>query len=281
MYQTILLCTDGSPSADVATDAAIWLAHKLNARIEALYVTDIRLLEGPWLADLGGALGAQPYAALVPQLEEIQKQKADTILTAVRKKCDALSVPCNLAHETGALASLMLHYETRTDLVVLGQRGEHAQWTGEMLGSSVERLIRASIKPTLVTPSAFRPIQRILIATDGSPGADKALHAGLELASLLHAEIILLTVCLRDTEEAAGRVLRDAQEEAETRGIKPRIQLVHGEPEIEILRWAAETRADLIVMGAYGHSRLREFVLGSITHQVIRQAEAPVLLARG
>lgn len=281
MYKNILLCTDGSPSAGVAADAAVWLAQKLSARIQALYVTDIRLLEGPWLSDLGGALGAQPYTALVPQLQTIQAEKADTILAGVRNKCDAHGVPCTVAHETGQLASLMLQYERQADLVALGQRGEHAAWTGEMLGSSVERLVRASIKPTLVTPAAFHPIQRILIATDGSPGADKALHAGLELAGLLRAEVMLLTACQRDTEESAGRALRDAQEEAETRGIKPRVELVHGDPETEILRWAGEIRADLIVMGAYGHSRIREFVLGSITHHVIRKAEVPVLLARG
>ena len=60
MYKDILFCTDGSPAADVAGDYAIWFAKKLGARLRALYITDIRLLEGPWMADLSSAVGAQP-----------------------------------------------------------------------------------------------------------------------------------------------------------------------------------------------------------------------------
>jgi nucleotide-binding universal stress UspA family protein len=281
MYKNILLCTDGSPAADVAVDGAIWMAGKLGAGIHGLYVTDIRMLEGPWFADLGGAAGAQPYAALVPQLQEIQREKADMLLGNIQKKCRQQDVPCEVFHETGLLTTTVLDYERRADLVVLGQRGEHAQWTGNMLGSGVERVVRASIKPTLVMPASFRPISRILLAYDGSDGADKALEAGLDLAGKLGAEVTLLTACYRDNEDSAAQALRKAKEEAELQGVKPHAQLAHGDAEVEILKWVDQTKADLIVMGAYGHSRLREFFLGSITHQVMRKATVPLLLARG
>lgn len=281
MYKNILLCTDGSPAADVATDCAIWLAGKLTARIHALYVTDIRVLEGPWLADLAGAVGAQPYAALVPRLQDIHREKADSLLGTVGKNCQAHGVAFELAHETGNLIPTMLQYEHNADLVVLGQRGEHAQWSGEMLGSSVERMIRASIKPALITPDTFRPIRRILIAYDGSLGAKKALHDGLDLAAKLDADIFLMTACYRDTEETASTILQEAQQQALARNLKVHVQLTHGDAEVQILYWADQGQADLIVMGAYGHTRIREFVLGSTTHQVIRKATVPVLLARG
>src|SRR6266404_55650 len=155
MYKSILLCTDGSPAAEVAGDYAIWFARKLGARLRALYVTDIRLLEGPWMADLSGALGAQPYVALLPQLERIQSEKATTILAAVEKRCRDAGIPCETAHETGGLMQVMLNHEERADMVVLGQRGEHAAWSAGILGSSVERMVRASAKPCLVTPEKF------------------------------------------------------------------------------------------------------------------------------
>jgi nucleotide-binding universal stress UspA family protein len=281
MYKNILLCTDGSPAADVAADGAIWLAGKIGAGIHGLYVTDIRMLEGPWFADLSGAAGAQPYAALVPQLEEIQREKADLLLGIIQKKCRQQDVPCEVFHETGSLVSTVLDYERRADLVVLGQRGEHAEWSGNMLGSGVERIVRASIKPALVMSAAFRPITRVLVAYDGSPGAEKALEAGLDLAVQLRAEVILLTACYRENEESAAQALHKAKEEAENRGLKPNAQLAHGDAEVEILKWVVQSKADLIVMGAYGHSRLREFFLGSITHQVMRKAAVPLLLARG
>jgi nucleotide-binding universal stress UspA family protein len=281
MYNHILLCTDGSPAADIAADHALWLAERLAARIEVLYVTDIRILEGPWLADFAGAVGAQPYAALVPQIEQIQKEKADTILNAIRAKCAARNIPNEIYHETGNLVPIVLQHEHRADLVVIGQRGEHAPWNLGMLGSSVERVVRASIKPALVTADSFRPIQRILIAHDGSNASRKALNDGLDLAGHLKAAVTLLTACHPSTEETAATFLREARQLAEQRNLKPHIQLVHGDPEIEILHNAHEIGADLVVMGAYGHTRIREFVLGSTTHHVIRKTTLPVLLVRG
>ena len=72
--KSILLCTDGSAGAAAATQYAVQFAARLGARVQAVYVTDIRILEGPLLADISGALGAQPYAALVPQLNEWQQE---------------------------------------------------------------------------------------------------------------------------------------------------------------------------------------------------------------
>ncbi|MBM3858426.1 MAG: universal stress protein [Verrucomicrobia bacterium] len=281
MYKRILLCTDGSPAADVAAEYSIWLAEKFSAGMVALYITDIRLLEGPWLADLAGAVGAQPYAALVPQLENIQREKADAIHTAVQKKCQQHNIPCELIHDTGSLVSTMLRHEQRADIVVLGQHGEHAQWSHGMLGSGVERILRASLKPALVTPDSFRPIQRILIAYDGSSGARRALQDGLELAQRLGCETTLLTACQNTSEDVAAGFLREARQEAETRQINAHAQLAHGDAEVAILHWTLQTKADLIVMGAYGHTRIREFILGSTTQQVLQKATVPVLLARG
>ena len=68
MIKSILFCTDGSDYSNVACDYALWLAQKLGARIEALHVTDVRLLEAPLLADLSGAIGAQPYQAFAASI---------------------------------------------------------------------------------------------------------------------------------------------------------------------------------------------------------------------
>jgi nucleotide-binding universal stress UspA family protein len=281
MFKNILLCTDGSPAAAVAGDYAIWLAHRLKARVRILYVTDIRILEGPMLADLSGAVGAQPYTALLPQLKQLQSEKANTILDAAAKRCRAKGVDCEVFHDTGSLVHTMLEHERTADLVVLGQRGEHAQWLGDMLGASVERMVRASIKPCLVTPGKFHEITHALLAYDGSAESAKALHAGLNLASVLRIKITIITACQREHEETASRVLQQAHELARERKIPAEAQLVHGNAETEILRLCDETHADLIVMGAYGHTRIRELILGSTTSHVIRKARVPVLLARG
>jgi nucleotide-binding universal stress UspA family protein len=281
MYKHILLCTDGSPAAIVATDYAIWFAKKLSGHLHALYITDIRLLEGPLLADIAGALGAAPYPALLPQLQQLQRDRADAILRAVQQRCREAHVPCELAHQTGNLTQVMLEHEKRADLVVLGQRGEHAPWSAGLLGSSVERMVRASIKPCLVTPEKFRQIKHILIAHDGSVESNKALHAGLGLAAALDTDTTILTVCQREQEESASKTLHDALQQARRHKLKAQAQLAHGTAETEILAFADKLGADLIVMGAYGHTRIRELILGSTTSQVLRKTTVPVLLVRG
>jgi nucleotide-binding universal stress UspA family protein len=281
MYKNILLCTDGSPAADVAADYAIGLAKKLGGRIVALYVTDVRILEGPLLADISGALGAQPYSTLLPQLEQIQRDKADTILQAISRRCADRGVEHKVAHETGSLLHTMLDYERHADLVVLGQRGEHARWSGDMLGSSGERMVRASVKPCLVTSDRFRPIKHILLAHDGSAESNKALRAGINLAADLGVELTIVTVCQRDNEEAASKILQQAHQQALDSKLAAHAQLGHGNAETEILKLCEQIDADLIVMGAYGHTRIRELILGSTTSHVMRKSGVPVLLVRG
>ena len=280
MYKSILLGTDGSSAAEVAADYAIWFANQLGARLRVLYITDIRLLEGPWMSDLSGAVGAQPYVALVPQIQKFQRDKAAMILAAAEKRCDDAHVTCETAHETGGLVQVLLDYEQRTDLVVLGQRGEHARWSGGMLGSSVERMVRASIKPCLVTPEKFQPIGHLLLAYDGSIESGKALQAGIDLVLALGARVTIITVCQSETEESASKVLNDAVQLARGHGLKPQAQLVHGNAEAEILNHCEKIEATLIVMGAYGHTRIRELILGSTTSHVMRKAPVPVLLVR-
>jgi nucleotide-binding universal stress UspA family protein len=176
----------------------------------------------------------------------------------------------------------MLQYEQRADLVVLGQRGEHAKWLEDALGSSVERMVRASVKPCLVTPDKFSGIEHILIAHDGSAESTKALRSGLDLAADLGTGVTIVTVCQEENRAAAAaKILKEAEGQAQVHKLSVHPELGHGHPEAEILRVCEEVGAELIVMGAYGHTRIRELILGSTTSQVLRESHVPVLLVRG
>jgi nucleotide-binding universal stress UspA family protein len=280
MYKSILLCTDGSPTAEVAGDYAIWFAKKLSASLRALYVTDIRLLEGPWLADLSGAVGAQAYSAMLPQLQKIQEEKAAMVLAAASERSQKSGVACETVHETGGLVRAILDQERQADLVVLGQHGEHEEWSDEMLGSGVERVVRASVKPCLVTPKEFHEISHMLVAYDGSEESNKALRAAIVLATALGVKMTITTVAALGGEDAAAALLEKARQRALGGNVKANVEVLHGDPEDEILELRETIAADLIVMGAYGHTRIRELILGSTTSHVIRKATVPVLLVR-
>jgi len=81
-------------------------------------------------------------------------------------------------------------------------------------------------------------------------------------------------------EDAAAALLEKAKQRALGGNVKANVEVLHGDPEEGILQLRETVGADLIVMGAYGHTRIRELILGSTTSHVIRKAAVPVLLVR-
>ena len=149
------------------------------------------------------------------------------------------------------------------------------------LGSSVERIVRASIKPCLVAPGKFRQVQHMLIAFDGSAESGKALLAGIALAPALGAKVTITMVAALGADDATFEALHKAKQEAMQAGVAAYAEPLHGDPEIQILELKESIGADLIIMGAYGHTRIRELILGSTTSHVLRKSDVPVLLVRG
>jgi nucleotide-binding universal stress UspA family protein len=280
MIKTILLCVDGSKYAETATSYVLWLSKQLKARINALSVVDIQMLEGPLMADLSGVIGVQPFQSLVPQMRDLYDKKARAALEEVVADARREGILCETSVQSGLLVDIILEAEKTAELVVLGQRGEGFEATGEWLGTKVERVVRKSIKPCLVTPQEFRPIRSILAAYDGSQHANHALYAAFELSKSLQASLTILTVETVQDEEQKSWALKEAMDLASRQEIEAKPLALHGTPEEKILEVASSGKHDLVVVGAYGHTRLRELILGSVTNYLIQKSPIPVLLVR-
>lgn len=281
MIRSLMVCTDGSPHADTACDYAIDLSVRLQAQLSALHVVDARLLEGPLMADLSNWIGAQPYGAQVPQFRELLDRKGETILEAFTQRCAAKNLSPATFQGSGHPVHIILEEEAKAELLVLGQKGEHAGWSEYLMGSTVERVVRQSLKPCLVTPDAFRPISKAVVAFDGSGHAAKALHEAIELAQALNIALSLVTVADPETPEGrAEQILKDGLKLVKAHAFEADSAVVKGKPADAILDYARAQKGDLIVMGAFGHSRIREMILGSTTARVVASAGLPVLLVR-
>jgi nucleotide-binding universal stress UspA family protein len=135
----------------------------------------------------------------------------------------------------------------------------------------------------------------ILVAIDGSPDAEAALHHAVSLARDQHAKLVLLTVMPpptpqmpgpgmappppADPEEVFARILRDAAD-ALPDDVGVQTRLVRGKPGRRIIEVASESCCDLIVMGFHGHGRLHQALAGSVSDTVLRASHLPVLLMR-
>jgi nucleotide-binding universal stress UspA family protein len=174
--KTILLCTDGSSFAENVYKYGAWFATKVNAQINVLSVTDIRSQKVASTGNLSGTIGLGASEQLLNELVNLEHEKAKLnnqrarlILQNAAETLKAEGIEkFNLTHKTGFLVDCFHEFEENSDLIVLGKRGEAADFASGHLGANVDRIVRSSHKPCLVTPRDFKPIDRILVTYDGS-----------------------------------------------------------------------------------------------------------------
>jgi nucleotide-binding universal stress UspA family protein len=286
--ERILLCTDGSVFAQGSYQSGAWFAQRLGAAIEVLHVTDIQAKVRAEAANFSGSIGIDASDHLLQQLVDLEHQKAKLshqqaklILQSAAKTLEELGVTAvQTTHKAGVLVDLLPELETTVDLVILGKRGETAELASGHLGANLERIIRASHKPCLVTSRQFRPINRVLLAYDGSTNGQKMLQFLLASPAFQGLALHLITVAKVAVDPTAQKQLQAAQAQAQQAGFDPVAALVVGHPEMAIADYVEQQAIDLLVMGAYGHRRIRHLVIGSTTAQILRSSHIPVLVFR-
>lgn len=283
----ILLCTDGSPYSQVSYEYAAWLAQRIEFEIEVLYVTDRREEQAVQNPDFSGSIGIDSYQNLLKELVEIEAarakinhQRAKIILQEAEKFFgDRHIYNIKLTHETGSFVDLFHKFESDSNLIILGKRGENADFATEHLGSNLERIVRSSHKPCLVTPREYKPINRIMLAYDGGKSCQKAVNYLAKLPTFSGLELHITIVAHRDDRTAITH-LETASEIVQISGFKPICKVLHGDTESAMEKYIDHNQIDLLLMGAYGHSRIRYLVIGSTTAQMLRSSHIPVCLFR-
>lgn len=280
MIKRIMICTDGSQYGEAALEYGVYLAGALNASLIALHVIDSRLLEGPLMADISGWVGATPYSAQLRQFREFFQQKGEAVLAACTERFQAAGLTrVETRLKMGHPARVILEEEARAEMVIMGRRGEHEPWMGDLLGSNAERVSRQSVKPCLLTPGHFAPFTRIMAAYDGSAHASQAVTEAAELAQALKCPLVVVTADNGDAQAAEG-ILADGLQLAQSHADDVRGERLPGAA-VEVLPDAvSRLECDLVVAGAYGHSRIREMIIGSATTRLLAATEAPVMLVR-
>jgi nucleotide-binding universal stress UspA family protein len=279
MIKSILLAVDGSAFTEPVLHYGIELSKKFQAYLRVLTVIDIRIFE--WAV----AIGVEGFAPIIPSSgyqEESQKildQKAEEVLKKTEILLKSEKVDYILEKESGNPVDLICEKAKLADMIILGARGEFAKWSDKMLGATLEAITRLSIKPVFISPKEFKPIEKIMLAYDGSENSNKALGLAAFFASKLSLPLFLLNV--NDSEDAATKIVQEARDYLGPHHIQNIEQkITAGEPTEQIINIGKEEKIDLIIMGSYGHSRIREAILGSTTVQTMRKATSPVLMAR-
>jgi len=281
--KTLLICTDGSNYSQQACHYAAWLAKRTEVQIKILYVTDLRQFEIPAMADLSGSLGIQPFEGMIAQLQELEKAKAKFIeeqsLSVFEN--EGLAGRTSFHYETGLLVDVIKDFADDVDMIFLGKRGENANYAAEHLGSMLERVVRSVKVPCFVSNREYRKIDNLAIAYDGGESCRKAVDYICMQASLLEGVRIHVLGCVEGhDEDAVSERLSRAEERLNAAGITPVCEMLSGVVESAIADYVVDTDIDLLVLGAYGHSRIRELLIGSTTTELLRRCHVPVLCFR-
>ena len=279
MIKTILVALDGSEHADAALQYALWLAERVRATVLGLHVIDVVSIEGSFLHDISGSLGFEPYLDFSAKMREALRERGGVLLETFTKRCAGRGVPCDTTLATGIVANEICDQARVADLVVIGHRGVNEQFSTGLLGSTTESVARKSPKPVFVSPMRFKEIRRPLLAYDGSQRASAAMHAAAEVASALSLPLTVIHVAREEAAEGT-RVLDEARRYLHSYGLALSCETILGHPHQRIVDIIRERNHDLLFIGAYGHSRIIEMVLGSTTEFVLRNSPCPVFLAR-
>ena len=278
MIKSILVALDGSQHADAALQYALWLAGRERATLVGLHVIDIVSIEGSFFHDVSGSLGFEPYLDFAAKMREVLTERGKALLEAFRRRCADRGVPCDTALPMGIIANEICDHARTADLVVVGHRGINEQFSTGLLGGTTESVTRKSPRPVLVSPMKFVEVRKPLVAYDGSPRAGLALHLAAEVASALGLPLTVLHVDREGRD--VDTVLDEARRYLERYDVALDCERAAGSPHQRIVEFIADRGHDLLIIGAYGHSRIIEMVLGSTTEFVLRNSHCPVLLAR-
>jgi nucleotide-binding universal stress UspA family protein len=279
MVKTILIPTDGSEYGRTAINFGVYIAKKLQAQLIGLHVIDIGLMRGPVFSDISGSIGMPPYQEFLPVIEAGLDGRAETILKAFRERCEAAGLHPETIKAVGVIDETIIEEGKKTDWILLAQRGESFHITkGGILGSTAELVVRNSGKPVLVTPETYQDIESMALAYDGSPPAHNALKLAVNLSE--KAAWPLTIICITEDQAAADRLHKKIETCLEPFQIDCETIVIRGKENREILKFIQEGSVELLVMGAYGHNRLRQLFIGSTTSDVIQKSRIPVLLTR-
>lgn len=276
-------CIDGSALSDVVSDYAAWSAKQLNNSLVLLNVLDDA--RGIDEADFSGNIGMDERQRLLSELAELEEKRAKlarqqghTFLEAAKGRVENVINEPLLRQRHGDLVDALLDIEDEIRLLVIGKQGKRGNGVGQKIGHQVERVIRAMTKPVWVVSGEFKAPERIMIAYDHSATAMKAVDmvAGSPLFRELPVEVVMVGTETSEHKEQ----LDSAGEKLKTAGFEVNTHLLSGDVETVLNTFAEEHQVDAIIMGAYGHSRIREFLVGSHTNALIGSANVPLLLLR-
>jgi nucleotide-binding universal stress UspA family protein len=274
-YQDILVHIDDGEATPGRLRVALELAERFGAHLTGVYVD-------PGLA-LPALIDVPVSPNLIEELENEHRERRGRAEQQYRQTVDRSGASCEWRLAEGELASTLARHARYADLAVLGQEGAGDQKV--VIGGLPDTVALTCGRPVLVVPYIgvqTSPGKHVIVAWNGSREAARAVNDALPILMGADKVEVMCANPERGELEDADLPGADLCLHLARHGVKAEAQmLVATDLEVGdlLLSRAADHGADLIVMGAYGHARWREVVLGGVTRQLLEQMTVPVFMS--
>jgi len=283
----VLACIDESRYAESVCDFGLWSARRMEAPLSLLHVIpDPPGGKADSEQNLSGTIGFGARERLLQELSELDAKRARLevehgrhLLAAAVERLDTDqpgAIETRQRH--GDLVDALAALESETRMFVVGKRGEDTEAAHGRLGNHLEQILRTLHRPVLIAQQTFAPPQRFLFAHDGSETARRGV--AMVAQSPLLQGIPCHVVTAGSDPNRAGPALEEAEAVFTEAGFDVTTAVVPGEPQTVLPSYLADHDLDLLIMGAYGHSRVHRFFLGSTTSEMIARCTVSLMVLR-
>lgn len=280
----IIACIDGSGLSEYVTTASVWAAKQMGCPLTLLHSLEKETVRTD--EDLSGSIGLGSREHLLDELVALDAQRAKLALEhgkvilenarAYAQKAGATLVEEIQRH--GDLVDALIDLDDETRLIVIGRLGVNHTMDAHTVGSHIERVARTLHKPILISVGQFKAPKNFMIAYDGREAADNAI-ARIAQSPLLIGLPCHLVMAGEDTP--ARRVkLEEAQAMLEEEGFEVTASILSGKIYPVLTQYREDNNIELMAMGAYAHSKVRQFFVGSNTTKMIIESDIPLLILR-
>jgi nucleotide-binding universal stress UspA family protein len=281
----VVACIDGSNTTPAVCDYAAWASKRLNAPLKFLHV--LNKAEFPPPIDFTGNIGMGGKEALLKELTELDEKRGKLALehgslmldfAKARAKNFGVTDPiCRQRH--GDLIDTLIEMESDIRLLVIGKQGTVGDSIGDHVGNNLERVVRTMHRPILVAPQSYQAPESIMIAFDGSDTTMKGVE--MVASSPLFKGIACHIVMVNNDNKDVSDQLRWAETTLSDTGFTVIKAKISGEVKKALCDYRDQNKIGMVIMGAYGHSKIRQFLVGSTTTKMIQHTtQVPLLLLR-
>lgn len=277
----VIACIDSSPCVNAVAEAAAWVAKQTNRELVLLQVLDY-YPASYHLGEISGVIGFESNAMLLKELAELEQKQSELALDYSNNLLDHISeliqqkynITATHIQEKGDFLEQSFQVLQEEDVVVIGRVGERSAELNKPIGSNVENFIRGAKCTVMTVGENFKPPTRFIFAYEYSPTCVKMMKrvAQSDLLKLLQCHLLYVG----DHPE----VLNEPSQYLKNAGLDVVMEYRYGDVAENILEYQAEHAIQLIVLGAFSQSKIRQFFLGSVTTGIFRNSLVPLLVVK-